>query len=990
MKFNQSESFLKPIHLLWLIGIALFLFHQDLYSQTESKSFEFRYFTEDSEANGETDFKGETEIFSTPERIEFLSHYAEYAKRFFNDPELNTKAVSDREVSSLEDKLKPQPSPNVRTRKRLSNWQWTGYKKGQRAKEKQHLAWWKDLSNTRLENHSLVFIKNGQFTRDIRPQTWRFSLEWEMQVPSGESSAFLELHNNEGKTALTAGFNKNGKVFYTSGRDTTEVQSYETSTWYHLKAEVDLKNQRYNFYVNDTQVAEFVELQTPATKQVPAFSLTASKGTQLKSLWGVGYFLTGENGGPFYPETFIDEDFTLKPCMEGWNKSGYNDSLWQTTDLPHVHGGERHAGEDLYLRKKVYVGDYQRAVLNAEMLDPGGEIWVNGELVYSTDKRYPIEVGVGEYLHKNDTNLIAVKVNDFINPDKGYWHPPQDPYIGWYAGRVWLNLTSDVHISDVFTYTKDISSPARQQVHVKVQNVDNPFEGYLQVKCYPWYPEEQPEPSATETFNISLRGWQKEEFQNTVSIPEPQLWTAENPNLYKVEVILQNEDHQPIDDYVITTGIRTISQKGGTFRVNGKPSMLNGAQIFGFRSPIEKLAKWARCAPKEWLVKEIAQIKNMNGNLMRIHNHAWAHDPPARNINDPRLAEIGDQLGMMFIWATPSWTRSEAWGIDFEGLPKYIKQVRNHPSIVMWEASNHPWDGLNNVRNSNRFCKQIYDAVHSVDSSRIVSYASHVETMVYGNDEGTVNQDGETITPAPEWTAPNVTRGNQISITGYGKEWNLIREFPDEYNKSFLNSEERAYFNFEHEESIGQPNWNLLKGKPWYQMQSYEWGYDEGSIGRRLEASEWEESQAWQALSAWESMKRQRLLGIDGFSWCCLHGGPNNVTYKKPIIDYLGHAKLAYHINKMLFQKTVGASADVDVAYGPEDTITPVVMNLGSDKNVRLTVNIYDMNHNLVQQKEYENIELQEGRTVTELDSFLPESEGEGYYGIEYVITKQK
>jgi len=92
----------------------------------------------------------------------------------------------------------------------------------------------------------------------------------------------------------------------------------------------------------------------------------------------------------------------------------------------------------------------------------------------------------------------------------------------------------------------------------------------------------------------------------------------------------------------------------------------------------------------------------------------------------------------------------------------------------------------------------------------------------------------------------------------------------------------------------------------------------------------------------------------------------------------------------MLFQNTVGASADVDVVYGLEDTLTPVVMNLGSGKRVRLTVNIYDMNHNLVQQKEYQNIELQEGRTVTKLDSFLPEAEGEGYYGIEYIITKQK
>ncbi|MBS3775722.1 MAG: glycosyl hydrolase family 2 [Bacteroidales bacterium] len=990
MKISHIKTLLHAGKRLAVACIVSLLLSQGLFAQEISRSFEFRYFTEDAEANGETDFKGETEIFSTSERVEFLSHYADYAKQFFNDPKLNKEAANDKAVSSLMDQLKAQPLPQVRTRKRFSEWKWMGYKEGQREEESEQLAWWKSKSGTHIENHSLVFNRNARVTKKIRPQSWRFSFQWKVRVGNQKALAFLEMFNNEEKTALTAGFNKNGRFFYTTDSDTIHAEHYEKACWYTLKVEVDLKNHRYNFYVDDKQVAEFVELQTPATKQVPAFSIFATGGTKIKSIWGLGYFLTGETGGPFYPETFIDEDFTLKPCMENWNKQGYNDSLWQSTDLPKVHGGERHAKEDLYLRKKVYVGGYQRAVLNAEMLDPGGAIWVNGELMYSTDKRYPIKKEVGEYLHKNDTNLIAIKVNDFINPDKSHWHPPQDPYIGWYAGRVWLDLTSNVHIADVFSYTKDISDPARQQVNVKINNVDNPFEGFLQVNCYPWYPDEQEEPSDSETFKISLQDWQKEEFEKTLSLADPELWTAGDPNLYKIEVILQDENRQPVDDYVITTGIRTISQKGGTFRVNGRPSMLNGAQIFGFRSPIEKLAKWARCAPKDWLVREIAQIKNMNGNLMRIHNHAWAHNPPARNINDPRLAEIGDQLGMMFIWATPSWTRGEAWGIDFKGLPEYITQVRNHPSIVMWEASNHPWDGLNNLRNSNRFCKKIYDAVYSVDSSRIVSYASHVQTLVYGNDEGTVNQEGKPITPAPEWTAPNVTRGNQISITGYGKEWNLIREFPDEYHNSFLKSRERAYFNFEHEESIGQPNWNLVKGKPWYRMQSYEWGYDEGSIGRRLEASEWEESQAWQALSAWESMKRQRIMDIDGFSWCSLHGGPNNVTYKKPLIDYMGHAKLAYHINKMLFQNTVGASAGVDVVYGPEDTLTPVVMNLGSGKTVRLTVNIYDMNHNLVQQKEYQNIELQEGRTVTKLDSFLPEAEGEGYYGIEYIITKQK
>ena len=261
----------------------------------------------------------------------------------------------------------------------------------------------------------------------------------------------------------------------------------------------------------------------------------------------------------------------------------------------------------------------------------------------------------------------------------------------------------------------------------------------------------------------------------------------------------------------------------------------------------------------------------MNGNMMRIHVHAWQN--AARNINDPRLAELGDQLGIMFIWATPAWIRTgKGWGqIDFEGYPKYMRQVYNHPSIVMWEASNHPTNFKNkDVSETGFFCEKIYDTIYPVDPSRLISFTSYIKHLRYANDSGTKDHNGNTIEPSPAWTAHMVTRGNQDPFTGYGEIWTPLRELPNTpakdhrltrvYLNSFLNSKDRAYFNFEHEESIGQPNWNLVKGKPWYLLQSYEWKYDEGSIGRKLTTDEWLESQAWQAFSAYESMKKQRIL----------------------------------------------------------------------------------------------------------------------------------
>jgi len=75
-------------------------------------------------------------------------------------------------------------------------------------------------------------------------------------------------------------------------------------------------------------------------------------------------------------------------------------------------------------------------------------------------------------------------------------------------------------------------------------------------------------------------------------------------------------------------------------------------------------------------------------------------------------------------------------------------------------------------------------------------------------------------------------------------------------------------------------------------MYSYEKDYDTGSIGRVLRFDEWEESQAWQALSLYEAYRKKRWLGYAGMNWSPLRGDGNTATYMKPVVDYGNYAKL--------------------------------------------------------------------------------------------------
>lgn len=299
---------------------------------------------------------------------------------------------------------------------------------------------------------------------------------------------------------------------------------------------------------------------------------------------------------------------------------------------------------------------------------------------------------------------------------------------------------------------------------------------------------------------------------------------------------------------------------------------------------------------------------------------------------------------------------------------------------------------------------ELYDSITKVDRTRLISPAADVRRMRARFDDGLTDFWGNVCEDCdPIWTKDLFCRGNMDYILGYGNEWSALREWPDvkeehlpnwaestRYIRSFLESKERAYFNFEHDEIIGQPNWELYKGKPMYKIKSYERDYDEGSIGRELGFDEWLESQAWQALGAYETIKKCRMLDYDGMCWCNFRGGQNTVTYMKNIIDYYGQAKLAYYAHRMAFQDVLACSGNVDMVYGPEDTVPVTVMNIGGEKEVSLKVEILAGDpaaaDSIVFCRKLEHILLPQGRGLVHVEDMELPNLPEGIYMFRYTV----
>ena len=951
---------LKIFLLLFLAAVSAHINAQQV------TTFEARYFSKSPKADGVTDLHGETEIFDIDQRVAFLNSYASYASKFWGNPGFDKPLFSDADVSARLASIKPQPSTSVRRTLRLEDWRAYGYKKG---KEAAVASRWKEwtASGAKVKDGCLV-LDGAMASMKINPLDWRFRMRASLEdIPEGlhvilsgseESPGLLDIPVGPHKDFEIYGDLVNGVIFLSSGGKTIKEWSLGGSA--------------------------------PLTNRVEGLTLSAVGGkasVESISLYNFENHLEDDAVAPYWTEMIFDEDFEPVPSMHDWQSTTYEDSSWEIVRLPSSHGGFKGAGESYYLRTQVKVGDFRKATLKMETLDPGGEVWVNGEVAAVLNGRLPREVDVTEYLRPGEENTIAVRVKPYY-PDATVFHCPNDHNIGWFLGRTELVLTDEVgYISEGLVHTLSLDGPDAIQHHKVTLRNDStkPWKGSLTVNYYPWFPSEGAL-AASVSKEVELRPRVDNPVSVDLRLDAPELWSTSDPRLYKVEVIMKDADGEPVDDYVTTTGIRLIEQKEGVLYINGKPEILGGGQIFGYRLPLETVAKTIRCANPEQIMGELMMVKEL-GNLLRIHVHAENEAPSG--INDPRFAEYADQMGLYLIWQTSSWIREgEVWNVDIANYPVYMRQVFNHPSIVMWEASNHPNKfKQHDFNDSEDYINAIVPAIVGTDSSRLVSPTSFWQHLHYANYDGTLDVNGGTHPRNPWLMHRMMTRGSQDCYTGYDTDWSMVRNHPRDFAKSCLEAKDLCYFNFEHEESIAQPNWELARKEPWYKIQSYEKDYDTGNIGRPLRDDEWRVGQGYQAFGAWESMKVQTLAGVSGFSWCSLESGPNMFTYQKPIVDPFRVPKLAFHANQMVFERLWAASEDVDVAYGPGDMIRPVIFNLDGECSVNLTVELQNERGKVLERKVFKNISVPAGRSVTRLKPFRFRNNSEGTRFIVYKLN---
>ena len=202
--------------------------------------------------------------------------------------------------------------------------------------------------------------------------------------------------------------------------------------------------------------------------------------------------------------------------------------------------------------------------------------------------------------------------------------------------------------------------------------------------------------------------------KTTIAVKNLKLWSTENPYLYEVKLIHNNN---LLTDKI---GFRTLLTQGKEILVNGKPVFLRGICIHE-----ENGIRGGRAYSVEDARMLLGWAKELGCNFVRL-----AHYPHNEN-----MARVADELGIM-VWSevpvywTIQWKNPDTYNNAHNQLTDMITRDKNRASVIIWSMANET--PVSDDRTD--FLKRMIATERELDPVRLVSAALERHTK-----EGTTN-----------------------------------------------------------------------------------------------------------------------------------------------------------------------------------------------------------------------------------------------------------
>jgi len=389
---------------------------------------------------------------------------------------------------------------------------------------------------------------------------------------------------------------------------------------------------------------------------------------------------------------------------------------WEQVSLPHtanieplVISDQQWQGDAFY--RKFFEVDPDQSGKHIALRFHGAmheaDVWLNGEKIRNHKGGYlPFVVNISDYLDFDGENVLLVRLNNENNPTIPPGKPIETLDFNWFSGlyrNVDLLIDDKIHITDPIAadrvsaggvrvnYTDVSEESATVNIQTDIENFDE-SERSISIKTVLKDSSGQviseliSEPYTVEPGSYHL-------IDQQIEVNQLELWSPDSPTLYTLSIELL-EEGDAIDFWQNRIGIRTISfTEDHQFELNGEPLQLRGTN----RHQSYPYIGYALSENAQF--RDAYKIKDAGFNFIRI-----AHYPPS-----PEFLEAADELGLLFMNAIPGWQYfgdEEFQELAYRDIREMIRRDRNHPSIVIWEAS------LNESDMPESFMEKAHDIVH--------------------------------------------------------------------------------------------------------------------------------------------------------------------------------------------------------------------------------------------------------------------------------------
>ena len=411
----------------------------------------------------------------------------------------------------------------------------------------------------------------------------------------------------------------------------------------------------------------------------------------------------------------VYNDFS-KTLSKGINFSSidYDDSAWQTVDLPHdwavilpfsekgdwSHGykalGSTFPEHSIGWYRKTFELSKSEAGKRIELQFDGifrdSRCWVNGIYVGHHLSGYiGIKYDITDLVHFGKPNVITVRVDATQN--EGWFYEGAGIY-----RHVWLNSYNSVHSSpeEVFIYTKSIGKQAEMHTEATVHNRETSSQTF-QVE-WTILNREKKVIATHKSANTTFAPNEKVTVKSNLNIPNAQLWDTEHPYLYTLTTkIISNGK---TTDLIHTRfGVRTFSYQPDGFYLNGKKMKIKGVCVHQDHAGV------GTALLDELQYYRIGLLKAMGANAYRT-----AHHP-----HSPAVLQACDSLGLLVMDETRLLNSGREYRQQFEDL---IRRDRNHASVFMWCIGNEE-EKIQSTETGERIARTLVSLQQHLDPSRV-------------------------------------------------------------------------------------------------------------------------------------------------------------------------------------------------------------------------------------------------------------------------------